>query len=409
MQSGCTSSKQVSDLSDFQAWVNITKSGMGLAFLTMPSVVGKVGFIPGFVVTAVVFAGSLWLTLLIKTCKDKVEHRENVETDPLRMAEASLRQESQMNGGLAWDSGMGYFDEVMCAAFGQMGRSCAVLGVLLVQIFTGVLYVSTIAESVPASFPEWSRNRVLLAVAIICSIMSLTDRLRRVAWLSTAAALTYLVVFALLVYEGSKHRQTTQVKVSLWKGTGYDYGPLCAVASFLFSSFVLTDCVHREMSNKDHFVYVTTAGYLAMLVGGLCFGFVGYACYGGEAEDLIYLNFPSSSRLLCVLCVSAILSVSIILNEVPIFLFLQAQLPNVPHAIVNISVVSCVVFIAYLLPDIMTILDTFQNVADIFVLWIMPAACFFKLSNRYERFEQFWTAASVLLGIVVVVVGFASS
>eukprot|EP00971_Amphidinium_carterae_P324540 6450022-Amphidinium_carterae.1 len=148
--------------------MNITKSGMGLGLLTVPMAIGKVGAVPGIICWVVIACSSLWMAVLVAKCKDKIEYEDSTESRPLRMAEAGGGADASKVEEI-WDSGLGYYDEVLARAFGPGGRAMLILAILGCQIFTVVAYMSTIAESVPASFSGWNRNRTLLATCIVCS------------------------------------------------------------------------------------------------------------------------------------------------------------------------------------------------------------------------------------------------
>mmetsp|Transcript_56748 Transcript_56748/g.105049 ORF Transcript_56748/g.105049 Transcript_56748/m.105049 type:complete len:410 (+) Transcript_56748:41-1270(+) len=408
MASGQWTRPEITDLSDFQAWINIVKGSMGLGLIAVTMATGKVGFVPAIVCVVLACLTQLWCLALMAKCREKLEHGEIMESDPLRIVEAA-QASGKLRDDPIWDSGMGYLDEVSKVAFGRRGQLVAVFVVLITQVFVGVVYVSTIGESVAGSFPAWSHNSVQLTICIIICIMSLTNRLRRVAYLSAAAALTYLLIFACLVYEGTKHHRTTETTAVLWKGAGWDYGPICSVCMFLFAQFIVADSVHREMCNKSHFVHVAAAAYATTIV--IAFGFVsvGYYCYGDTSEDLVYLNFPASSRRLCVVCITIILLVSIVLQAVPVFMFLEAQLPGVHHAVINISVMCSIVFIAHLLPNVMTVLGYINAATTATGCYLLPSVCFLRLSNRYELWERVVTVVCVLLGLLGAVASFASA
>mmetsp|Transcript_34058 Transcript_34058/g.77662 ORF Transcript_34058/g.77662 Transcript_34058/m.77662 type:complete len:409 (+) Transcript_34058:78-1304(+) len=395
------------ELSDFRAWVNITKSGIGLLVLMMPRAFASVGIVPGCMGVALACAANMWGIAAVAKCRAKVEHGGTRESDPLSRMESPPQPKRELLEPM-WDSGYGYLDKVVAISMGTRAQLLCVASLLGNAFACGVSFVATLFLSLPRDFPDLQPHGAVLATGFILMALSLTNRLRYVAFLSAAALLMYVVLIACLLPEAAQHR-ATHFRLEWWKTQGRDYGTLFALVIMLFTSLPVCDLCFREMQNKSHFVHVASGGYLATLLLGMFVGLVGYVGYGYEAEEVIYLNFTGLTGRICAVVATVVLMVSYLLQQVPLFMFLQAQLPGVHYIIINSTVVWLEVFVAYALHDVTTCVETLGLTFALLVCCFFPCLAFLSMSHRYERVEQCVSVATILLGVVCGAAAYASA
>mmetsp|Transcript_18122 Transcript_18122/g.42054 ORF Transcript_18122/g.42054 Transcript_18122/m.42054 type:complete len:402 (-) Transcript_18122:32-1237(-) len=392
------------ELSDFRAWANIVKSCVGMTLLMLPRSISRVGFVPACIGLAVMALSNYWGAVIVAKCRASVEGGDE---DGLLRIEA---QSGKVPIESVWDSGYGYLDKLVAVAFGKRSQLLCVLCLFGLGVIDGIDYVKLISQTASIQFPGLQPKLALLGTGCILMVCSLANRLRYVAFLSVTGLLVYLVVFTCLVSEATNHHHTTYVALEWWKTKGYDYGAFFAAANWIFSSLPVADRVFREMQNKSHFVYVSLGACASVLLIALAVGLVGYYGYGLGAEEFIHFSFTGSASRICVIAIAVVATTSWTLLQVPVFMLLQAQLPDVPYAIINVSVVWSEVFLAYLFPDITTILETFGMTCSLLGCWIFPGLTFLYLSHpRHERGARTLTVAVMLLGFICGAASFGSA
>mmetsp|Transcript_28746 Transcript_28746/g.66766 ORF Transcript_28746/g.66766 Transcript_28746/m.66766 type:complete len:406 (-) Transcript_28746:124-1341(-) len=399
-----TADDEEGDLSDFRAFVNMTKGLIGLGILTLPWATAKVGIIPTAISMPVIAYLMLWGILLAAKGKDRVDGLEKSEVQPIQQIESAEGAEE------SWSSNLGYFDRVVGTVFGSPARFLTVGCLLMVQFSTGVVYISNVTKSITDSVPV-RREFVILSICITYMLLSLTNRLRRVAYLSLFALLTYFLIFISMVKECILHRQQTDVSLELFKSSGADFGALYAAVAFALGAFPLSNVIHDEMQHKAHFTSVMSSSFAVTTLIYLIFALVGYVGWGDAANEIIYLNFPqgSATRVGCIVSMTLILSFSFVLQMTPVFLFMQARMPELHFGVVNSLVVVAAALSSYLLPSVMLVIGTFSTVSGQIVGMIMPALVFLWLSSSYEMWHRFLSVVVLGLGVVGGVLAVRSS
>lgn len=377
------------------------KNLIGLGILTLPYATAQVGWLPSVVGMVIVAVLSLCGILLAVAALARLQERREAES-PERdaLADVGEPEESYPDDAL----GLSFFHLLVGEVIGGQAQLVCALSFVVGQYATGVAYVDIVATNlviVVAGGDDSARLGVLLALGALLALLSLTDSLRRVAYLSAIGLLIYVWIFVALICENIEFG-TADTVVAV-RSSSPNYGCWFGLTSFSFAGLPIAMLIHDDMEDREQFQSVMTGSYAITWVLYSSVAMLGYLCYGTSSEGVIYLSFKEYVFYQgSVLAVAVILIFSFVLQMMPLFDCAQkacARFPalaEIPRWALVIAVVGSTIFVAYCIPDCISVLDNVGSFAGVLVNFIFPALVYAWLTDPDE------TAARALCVLLVV-------
>mmetsp|Transcript_73843 Transcript_73843/g.175795 ORF Transcript_73843/g.175795 Transcript_73843/m.175795 type:complete len:423 (+) Transcript_73843:188-1456(+) len=393
------STSELADLSNFRAGVNMLKGLIGFGILALPWATAQVGLVPSCFGMAIIAFGTLAGILLSAVSKARLEDGSRMGELESLVPETKGAADAPLDTA-AWGSALGFFDKVVGQTLGFWPQVTFIAATCLLQFGTGVAYISAVSENAEA-YLHWSRERSALVLATLLAVLSLFERLRRVAYISLVALLVFGVIFAALAVQGTENYHEHRPHTHVAKGADANYGAWFGVTSFAFGGFGIANVILPDMKQKQDFPMVMCICFAICWVIYVTFGTAGYIFYGDATEDLIYMSFPRQSIAFaaCVASVSVILSFTFVLQMTPVFQLTRQLLPTVHYAFVHIPVVVFASLVAYLSPNVIFVISTLGAIGGGICGYILPAIVFLKIGSRHEVALHAVAIFVLLLGV----------
>merc|ERR1719433_702008 len=188
-----------------------------------------------------------------------------------------------------------------------------------------------------------------------------------------------------------------------------DYGEWFGMTSFAFGSFPIAILVYDNMREPQGFFKVTWLSYGITWLFYPSFALLGYFSFGEGVSQVIYFDFTAASvwRHLSLVSIVVILAFSYVLQMMPVFAFAQThcQRPGSPfralhYSVVRFAITALGVLIAWLMPDVISIIDTFGAVTGVISGMIFPAVLFLKVNTRKGFLMLAWPVLLIAFGVV---------
>lgn len=413
------------DLSNFGAGVNMLKGLIGLGVLTLPWATKQIGWLPSIIgmgliaymsVSGIFFAVKARRRLdknLVKRGPDfTTVDEEAVCLFERPMGEFGSADVSRGSASSTYSRfprsrftiGSSSFEAVVGYAFGDVGVFLCGGSVLFCQIGTAVAYVGVITTSLESYFPGVDvRVRLFSILGALLTFLSAAPDLRRIAVLSAAGLVAYVGIFLALVYE-ALHAQRNEL-AAIVKHEDRNLGAWFGITTFAFGQFSLAVVIYDDMRDKDSFFRVTSWSV------GLCWAFytsfalAGYYCFGDSTEEIIYMNFVpgSASRDGALISVCVVLMLSYGLQMYPVYTCAQRLVDGTLHyTVTRACLIAFTIIVAYLVPNVVTMIETVGAVAGCLVGFILPPLAYFVLSPKLEPWES-------VMGVLLISLGSAGS
>eukprot|EP00443_Scrippsiella_acuminata_P038938 CAMPEP_0115274908 /NCGR_PEP_ID=MMETSP0270-20121206/55919_1 /TAXON_ID=71861 /ORGANISM="Scrippsiella trochoidea, Strain CCMP3099" /LENGTH=355 /DNA_ID=CAMNT_0002691437 /DNA_START=140 /DNA_END=1204 /DNA_ORIENTATION=+ len=349
----------------------------------------KIGSLPAFLgmaLVAVMTVYGIFYAVMAKEKFDKVKH-QLPQTEQARLSGVDAAAEKNAFGKL--DVGLGFFDEVVHEVFGWAGQALYDFSILMCQVGTAISYVSVIAESSERFFgvPSKRRFEVLLIIGIVLSLLSCVKTLRGIAVLSLCGLLTYLFVFAALIWESTeKVRDGTFASSAVMIQTSKpNYCMWFGIVAFAFGAFPIAITVYEDMQMPRHFFRVCSLSFGMCFVFYTSFAMLGYLCYGVDTEDIIYFNFNKGSFFYSgsLLSICTVLLFTYVLQMVPAWKFAQSCVgETVPYMLVRTVSVAVTVVVAYLVPSTAVLVEVTGSFAAAVASLSLPPLVYLNMEPR---------------------------
>jgi len=355
------------NLSNLRAVVNLLKSNVGLALLSLPYATKRTGLLSSLLGMAAVGAITVYGIMFAFAAAAKSEKRRApTEVTPLKVGAGQL------------GCGLGCFDAVVQETLGASGLALWASSVLCYQAGIGVAYVTLVSESMTESL-GMGRAHALGVLCVTLTVLSSVRRLRGIAVLSLAGLLVYLCVFLALVRESVFRQRHAMLPTStpLWgpldsEGLSAWFG----IVSFAFCGLPIALSVHEEMERPQDIVKVACCSNACTWLVFALFATFGYLCYGDETADVIYRNFPAGSyeRSGAQAAISVILLLSYSMQLMPVWNCIEARLGDSPHWLVQRTatvILTCV--IAAVVPSTLVLIAVTGALAAALSGFVLPA------------------------------------
>jgi len=230
---------------------------------------------------------------------------------------------------------------------------------------------------------------VLLALGALLALLSLTESLRGVAYLSIFGLAMYAWIFLALISENVAFG--TADSVVAVNTSSPNYGCWFGLTSFSFAGLPVAMLIHDDMEGPEQFQGVMTGSYAITWVLYCSAAMLGYLCYGASSDGVIYLSFKEYVFYQgSVLAVAVILTMSYVLQMMLVFDWTQgvcarsSALSWIPRWAVRSAIVGSTIFVAYCIPDVISVLDNLGSFAGVLCNFIFPALVYAKLTDPDE-------------------------
>merc|ERR1719433_986273 len=176
-----------------------------------------------------------------------------------------------------------------------------------------------------------------------------------------------------------------------------DYGEWFGMTSFAFGSFPIAILVYDNMREPQGFFKVTWLSYGITWLFYTSFALLGYFSFGEGVSQVIYFDFPAASHWRHVSLVSIVVILA--------FAQMHCQRPTSPfrvlhYSVIRFALVALGVFIAWLMPNVISIIDTFGAVTGVISGMIFPAVLFLKVNTRKGFLMLAWPVLLIAFGVV---------
>jgi len=406
------------DLTEYGAGANLLKFLIGLGIISLPEATKHVGWLPSILGLAVVACVSVWGVLFAVQSSFKLDKLEKEARDA-NSARAMTEGDPLINQGGSWrdmpNSGCGFFDRVIGKVWGWPAQCFFAGTVALGQFTTLVIYLEVITTNFESYFTgaEDVHLPVLACIVVVLGIFSLIPTLQGIAVLSAAGLSIYTFIIVGLVTElfrklnGGLMPQALMVKPFV----GTEYGQWFGVACFAYAGLPICMVMYEEMRNPEKFQKVIVSAYTVCWIVYSIFAVIGFLCYGADTQVLVYFNFEQGSafRNASAAALACILSFSFVVQAMPIFNCTARawewsgfdKKMGVTGlwtlAFVRWTVLALTVVVAYLIPSVKVLMNTFGAISGVVACFLFPAFTYLKLSSRDE-----WAARGRCILVVII-------
>lgn len=414
------------DLSESGAVINILKGLIGMGILSLPYATMRVGWLPsvlGMVAIAGLLLSGIFMAVMAKArianhkaAGHTAYEGTLAEKEPLTASEgwaaATAEEDGKDGAGHGSPHGGGLvcsFDQTVGEVLGFWNQAICALSLVFGQWACGMVYVKVMAESLGTYWPE-SFVATYLPICFVLAGLCLLETLKRVTYLSAAGLGTYVFILVALVVsvvekinEGSAGASAYMVAPK----SETSYGTWFGCTTFAFGGLPIAVLVYDDMREPQSFMKASWLAYTLTWLIYTSFALLGYFSYGKDVEQVVYMNFGKDSfwRHASLVSIVTILAFTFVLQQMPTFSFVQAlcQRPGSPfqglhYSVVRFVIVASCVFVAWLMPSAVAVIDTFGAITSVASGMIYPAVLFWKVSRPDEYFMRTLCVLLVALG-----------
>lgn len=405
-----TSSGRNRDLTNVEATVNLFKFMIGLGIISLPAATKQVGWLPSVIGLGIIATATVWGVILALKAAQKLKDRAG-----------GTKAASESSGLIprtredSFDSGCGFFDQVVGEVWGSRSQWVFAASVTLGQFSTMVIYLDVIVANMSDFLLHGTgRLLVLVVVVLLLAFLAFIPNLRGVTALSALGLSIYLFLFAGLLYElsykvhdGSMPKDAVMVK----NIQNANYGQWFGVSCFAYGVFPIASLMYEEVKEPDQFTTVVASAVAQTWIIYAAFSVIGYLCFGEETDDLIYFNFETGSvfRNGMSLALACILFFSFMVQAMPIYLCTSRvweysgfaknlEGPDLPWCRWCVLLATAVV--SWFVPNISVMMNSLGVVTGVLYGFIFPTATYLWLSTREDVIERFQCVAVLVIGIV---------
>lgn len=410
----------IRNLTTWGAGLNMLKFMIGLGIISLPEATAHIGWLPSLIGLAVVALVTVWGIFFAVESRVKLEKMEKEQRDE-RDARAVSEGAPLVNSGRgSWqdlpDSGCGFFDQVVGKVFGPFAQLIFALCIAMGQFTTLVIYVIVIVQNIQSYFPpHYADTMILVGVITMLSIFCMIPTLQGISVLSAMGLSIYAFLFTGLLIDicGKVHSGTIPASAVMIKPLDRSSGQWFGVSCFAFAGFPIAAVIYEEMIDRSRFKDVVSGVFITCWAVYSAFAMLGYLCYGADTQTLVYFNFEpgslfrngSSGALAC------ILSFSFVVQAMPVFnctaklwersgLAETLGIKGTPMLLIRWTVLALTIVVAFLIPDVKVIMDTFGVVSGVLSGFVFPAMTYMVLSSRDEYLARFRCCLVMVIGVV---------
>lgn len=376
------------DLSHLSALTNLLKALIGMGILSLPYATARVGWLPSILGMLIVAIFSMSGVLLAVMAKERLRS----EAKPFEVEGQPVTEKSRLHGP---DRGLVCtYDVLIRDVLGIFWQYLFAFALTGGQYATGIVYVKVIAASLGTYWPESILTTYLLIGLTVC-LLCMIEKLKGVTYLSVAALGTYAFIVAGLVMSfGQRDSEgTLGATAYMFSPRARDYGEWFGMTCFAFGAFPVAILVYDDMREPKGFFKVTWLSYGITWLFYTAFSLLGYFAFGEKVNQVIYFDFSAASiwRHASLVSIVVILAFSYVLQMMPVFTFAQTfcQRPESPfralhYSVIRFAINALGVIIAWLMPSVVSIIDTFGAITGVLSGMILPAMLFMKVSSRED-------------------------
>jgi len=394
----------VGNLSQPSALTNILKALIGMGIISLPYATARVGLLPS-VLGMLVVAG-----LSMSGIMFAVMAKERLRADA-KWSEIEKQAVTEKSPVVGSDHGLVCtYDLLIRNVLGNFSQQLFAFCYLGGQFATGIVYIKIIAGSLGMYWHE-TLLTTYFPVALALGLLCMVEKLKEVTYLSAAALCAYAVVFAglfaSLVQKSSEG--TAGVTTYMFLPPDRDWGEWFGVTSFAFGAFPIAMFVYDDMREPGAFFKVTWLSFGITWCIYTAFAMLGYFCFGEKVNQVIYTDFDAASiwRHVSLVTIVVILAFSFVLQMLPVFEFVQVlcQRPESPFralhfVVMRFAITALGVLIAWLMPSVVSIINTFGAITGVTTSMIFPAVLFMKVSSHEDLTKRALSVLLIIFGVV---------
>ena len=380
------------------AYLNMVKSMLGLGLFTMPFLTAKGGVVMAIVVLVIFAFVNYECVHLLAVCAAHENRR-------------------------AGDCTRGSWKLVAEAAFGQPGVAVTVAVIFCTQIGVCTSYIDQLAHTFETEGHQ--KPTTILPVLWICLsfvAMLIKPGLREFAYVSFAGMGALLYDTVLLGYFAvDSPSRNAPIQTWVWSGMPAFLGP--AIFAFECAPTALNIYTSMGQIEPDAFLRVSWCAYATGFVLILTVAIVGYLGFGDNVRRVVLFSFPNTPvGLSAQWVIDAVLFLSLNLQMMPIYqLSEDAILPALracrggkggdvqtfaARFLIRSTLVGCIVLLAYVLPDVETVVGVSGAIFMTMTIAILPPIFYLKIKPDGSTFYLTAFAYCVLpVGLAIMAVG----
>ena len=377
--------------SDFQSWMNSAKLNYGNAYLSIPNVFSKTGWLGGLLLFSL--TGLLNIYTMMQN---------------LLVAERHPRLHS--------------YSEIGGKIFGKWGKLAVDIPIWIMQLSTCISYLYFIAEQIDSLVCHYTGgeddggycdNKNLY-------IYLLTIPALPVSWIETYTFLSYFSIFGvgmaflgmmmMFGYLGQKLHRDEQVPGELEVFNVYQFFGNIGVAMFVFEGNAVVINVRAETINQHKYPKILTTAVGAVITLFMVFSMVGYATYKGDCNSIFVLNFEPINGYItfifaCV-CINCFISyplqilVAFDIGEQHRF-FKEGSNLKLKKVCFRSIIIVFITLVASVIPDFTLFLDIAGALGAGVIAFILPPLLYnAEFKETIQPWKKYSNYAIIVFGVV---------
>ena len=386
--------------SDFQSWLNSAKMSYGNAYLSLPNVFTKTGWLGGIILFSV--TGLLNIYTMMQNLYVADRH-------------PTLHSYSEIGGKV----------------FGKWGKIAVDVPIWIMQLSTCCSYLYFIAEQLDYVICDYTGGK---DDGGFCKkkdlyIILMTIPALPISWIETYTFLSYFTMFGLgaaivsmlmmFGYLGAKLHNDEQAEGSLKVFEPFQFFGNLGVAMFVFEGNACVINIKAETINQHRYPRILSTATMSVIALFMIFSTLGYITYKGDCNPIFVLNFAPITwfvtTIIVLVCCNALMSYPLqILAAFDIAeqhkFFKEGKYIKMKKVVMRSAVILLVTGIALIVPNFTTLLNIAGSLGAGVIAFILPPLLYnTEFKDTIVPWKKYSNWAIVFFGTIGIVLSLYNS